>query len=72
MCWTQLGEQSVPDKQNEQELVFPQFAVNKQVAYNSNSHTVSPVTINTVKLLLVVALLCHCKINTCNELMVSY
>ena len=40
MCRTQLGEQSVPDQQNEEELGFSQFTVTKQVAYNSNSHTV--------------------------------
>jgi len=38
MCRTQLGEQSVLNQQNEQELSFSQFTVNKQVAYNSNSH----------------------------------
>ena len=40
ICRTQLREQSVPDQQNEQELIFSQLIVSKQVAYNSNSRMV--------------------------------
>ena len=50
---TQLGEQSVLDRENKQELGFLWFTVHKKVAYNSSGYDVSLVTMNTNKMRLV-------------------